>query len=178
MREVGGTARFLPAVAVPLAVAALAYGLWWISDRLVVIGPIDRATFGWAVVIPTWLAVPVAAGFAWRNLDSHDAVIAALVAGTAISGAAALLFWLAAAHPDCLAVRTPAQWILPSLIVGVVIGTGVAVSCLVSASLARDGHRWRSAVFGAGMQLIMVFVAILGAAAVLLAGPGCQRPPV
>ncbi|MBA2373099.1 MAG: hypothetical protein H0V74_02700, partial [Chloroflexi bacterium] len=46
------SARVAWGTAVPLALVALAYALWWLSDRLGYIGPLDRAAFGWAVVIP------------------------------------------------------------------------------------------------------------------------------
>jgi hypothetical protein len=36
-------------VAASLAAVALVYLVWWISDRLVFIRPVDRATFGWLV---------------------------------------------------------------------------------------------------------------------------------
>ena len=42
--------RLAIAMLTPLVGVALAYGLWWISDRLLYIGPLDRATFGWLVV--------------------------------------------------------------------------------------------------------------------------------
>jgi hypothetical protein len=43
------TGRRSPVVSIgaPLAGAAAAYLLWWISDRLLVIGPFDRAAWGW-----------------------------------------------------------------------------------------------------------------------------------
>ncbi len=61
--------RYVAAVLVPLALVGLAYVLWWISDRLLYVGPLDRAAFGWVVVVPVWIAAPVAAGFVWRTLD-------------------------------------------------------------------------------------------------------------
>jgi len=37
---------FVAGVVAPLAVAAAAYVLWWVSDQLLYIGPFDRAAFG------------------------------------------------------------------------------------------------------------------------------------
>src|SRR5437773_887043 len=54
--------RFFVGVAVPLALVVLAYFLWQVSDRLLYIGPLDRAAFEWSVVIPIWIGAPVAAG--------------------------------------------------------------------------------------------------------------------
>ncbi len=165
-------------VVAPLATAALAYGLWWISDRLVQVGPIDRATFGWAVVVPVWVMTPAVAGFAWQRLTPRNIALAAVAVGLLMSSVAALLFWLAVAHPDCEfgAVRTPGELMLPSLGVGLVIGVGLAASCVLTVAIIRRGHRWRAAFGGAAMEFGLVWVAILVAATVLL-GPGCQRPP-
>jgi hypothetical protein len=171
--------RLMVGVVVPLTVVALAYALWWVSDRLLYIGPFDRAAFGWLVVIPVWLAAPVAAAFAWRRLTSRDSIVAAIVVGTMITGLAAVLFWQSVAYPDCAygATHAPADWVVPSLILGGVIGGGLAVSGLLALRFAREGRRLSTVILGAGTEVLMVFAAILVAGAILL-GPGCQRPPV
>lgn len=179
-RPTGGPAvRLGLGVAIPLAIIALTYGLWWISDRLLYIGPLDRAAFGWAVVLPAWLSAPIAAGLAWRRLTSRSTLVAAVVLGVVVSSVAAFLFWQAVAHPDCEfgAVRLPIDFVLPSLFLGMVIGAGPAVGGLIAVPLVRGGHPWRAAVLSAGTELVLVFVAMLAATAVLL-GPGCQRPPL
>ncbi len=164
-------------VTAPLAVVVLAYALWWISDRLLYIGPFDRAVFGWAVVVPAWLMAPVVAGLAWRRLTPRDTVLAPAVLAVVVSAVAAVLFWVAVAHPDCQvgAVRTPAEFVLPSLLVGLVIGAGMAGSGVLAMTIARGGHPWRAALGGAAMEFFLIWVAILVGAAVL-GGPGCQRP--
>ena len=50
--QTGDVGRLVLAALLPLAVLGVVYAIWWISDRLVIIGPIDRATFGWLVVVP------------------------------------------------------------------------------------------------------------------------------
>lgn len=171
--------RFILGVAVPLAVVSLAYSLWWLSDRLLYIGPLDRAAFGWAVVIPVWITAPIAAAFSWRLLPQRATVLAAVVVGTAIGGVAATLFWRAVAYPNCEygAARTPGDWIVPSLTLGVVVGGGVAVSGLLASKVVREGRPWRAFVVGAGAEVAMVAAAIL-VSGLMLMGPGCQRPPV
>lgn len=183
MEPVGGPTGRLPVrvvlgVAAPLAVAAFAYALWWISDRLLYVGPLDRAALGWAVVIPVWVAAPVAAGFAWHRLTPRSSLLAAVLVGATISAAAAALFWQAVANPACEygAIDTPGDWVLPSLIVGGVIGGGLAGSGLFASKIVREGRPWRAVVLGAGAEVFTVFAAIL-VAGVMLTGPGCQRPP-
>ena len=172
-------ARVVIAAAAPLAAVALAYLLWWISDRLVVIGPLDRAAFGWLVVVPVWALTPTIAAYAWRALEGEETSLVAAAVGLVIAALAALLFWLAAAFLDCEfgAVRTPAEWILPSVIVGLVIGGGFAATCLLTVAVARRGRWWSALLVGAGSALALVFLAILVAAPFVMSG-GCQRPAV
>jgi hypothetical protein len=170
---------FLVGVAVPLALVVLAYVLWWISDRLLYIGPLDRAAFGWSVVIPIWIAAPVAAGFAWRGLTRTGRDVAAVVVGTVIGIATTVLLWQSIAFPDCQfgPSRTPAELVVPSLIVGFVIGGGQAGTGLLVSSLVRQGRPWRAAALGAAVAFGLVFAAILVASAVL-PWQTCNRPTV
>jgi hypothetical protein len=170
---------FVAGIAAPLAVAAAAYVLWWVSDRLLYIGPIDRAAFGWAVVIPVWLTAPIAAGFAWKRFSSSESTIATSVVAAIIGIAAAILFWQSVSFPNCEfgAVRTPSDWVVPSLIVGAVIGGGLGGSALLAARVVQSGRRWRGALIGVSTEVVMVLVAIL-VAGIMLIGPGCQRPPI
>lgn len=164
-------------VAVPLALAALAYLLWSISDRLLQVGPLDRAAFGWVIVLPTWIAAPVAAGFAWRVLDRRTTVAVATLVGTVVAGAAALLLWQAVAFPACetAAIHTSQQVVLPSLLVGIVAGGGLASSGLVSTRFARQGRVVAAVVLGAACQALVIAAAIVVATSLIL-GPACQRP--
>lgn len=169
------------ALAVPLGLAALAYALWWISDRLLYVGPLDRAAFGWIVVMPTWILAPVVSGLAWRRLTPRGGVVAAAIVGLAISGIAAVLFWLSVAYPHCDFgdVHKPGDWILPSLTLGLVIGGGFAVSGLIATRPLREGRPWRAVLLGGGAHVVMVATAIvLGGLILVLSGPGCERPPV
>ncbi len=134
-------------VAVPALVVALAYVLWWVSDRLGAIGPFDRAAFGWSVVIPVWLAAPVAAGFVWHRLGDHHNGITAGMFGALIGGVAAALFWMAVADPACAngPTRVPVEWVVPSLVLGAAIGGGLAFSALVASrtfSTVGSGRQW------------------------------------
>jgi hypothetical protein len=52
-----------------------------------------------------------------------------------------------------LPVRTPGDWMLLSLILGGVIGGGLAVSGLLASRIAREGRLWRAAAVGAGAEV-------------------------
>lgn len=174
-----GGARFMVAVVAPLAVVASAFALWWVSDRLLYVGPLDRAAFGWAVVVPVWLCAPIVAGLAWRRLGARATTAAAVVVGAVISSVSAILFWQAVAHPDCEygATRTPVEWVVPSIVIGTAIGAGVALSGLLAVGIVRSGHPWRAAVASALVGLACIFVAIF-VFVIMTPGPGCQRPPI
>ena len=169
--------RVALAALVPLMGATLAYGLWWISDRLLYIGPLDRAQFAWLVVVPVWSLTPVAAAYAWRALNPRQLVVAAGVIGLILAVASSVLFWAATAFPNCEfgVVRTPGEWIIPSIIVGFVIGAGFAATCLGATAVTRHARWWAVLSAGAGSGFALVFAAILVAAPFLMSG-GCQRP--
>jgi hypothetical protein len=173
--------RWGVATLTPLAGVAVAYGLWWMSDRLIQIGPFDRATFGWVVVVPLWALTPAAAAFAWRGLTFRQSAITAVAVGGILASVAALLFWSANAFPDCEfgALRTPAEWILPSIAVGAVMGGGFAATCLACAALLREGRRGAAVLVGAATAFSLIFVTLAVMAMLLGIGSGvCQRPPL
>lgn len=168
------------AVIVPLAVLALAYGLWVLSDRLLYIGPLDRATFGWLVVVPVWLLAPVAAGFVSGRLRPGQRLVAAIVVSVVVAGFAAILFGIATMEPDCQfgpRQSAPSSW-LWSVILGVVIGSGVGLSSLLAARFVRARHPWRAVIFGASAELAMAGLAIVVTTAILIGSAGCERPPL
>ena len=169
--------RLAPVIALPLFVGALAYGLWMLSDGLGYIGPLDKATFGWSVVIPVWLATPLVAALTWRSLSDAGRDRAALVIGAVVAAAATFLLFEAVAYPTCDTgrLREPIGWLIPSAMVGLAIGGGLAVSALAASGPARHNHLWHAAFVAAGTELAMVFLAILVASAFLI-GPACQRP--
>lgn len=174
-----GRLRLGVAIALPLAVVALAYGLWRISDALLVVGPLDRAAFGWAVVIPVWCAAPVAAAFAWRSLSRGERRAAALAFALLVSAISGALLWQSVAFPECAnPVRSAAGWIIPAVLVGLTIGGGLATSGLLGTAIVRSGHPWRAVLITAGTEFGMVFLAILAFVIVSLgAGYGSTAGP-
>lgn len=124
------------AVAIPLALLALAYALWAISDRLLWIGPFDRAAFGWIVVAPlSWLA-PGIAGLAWSGMPASRRLVAALIVGGLVAVVSAALVANAIDFAKCAPVSSIAEVLPASLAIGVVIGLGPALGALVAASVA------------------------------------------
>ena len=166
------------ALVFPLMAVAAAFALWWLSDRLMFIGPLDRATFGWLFVVPVWLATPLVSAFAWRGLASREKTIAATTLGVIVGGAAALLLWQATANPNCQfgAAHGPGAWIGPALVLGVLIGGGLAGSSILAANRIAAGRTLTAIAAGAGTQVGFMVVAILIFTAFALTTPACQRP--
>jgi hypothetical protein len=158
----------------PLAVVGLAIALWLISDRLIYVGPLDRATFGWSVVVPLWAAAPFAAAIAWQRLSTRTRRLASVACGLVVGLPVSVLLWHAAAFPACSPARQPQDWILPAIILGGVVGGGFALNNLLASDHVQAGHRWRALVIGAAGQLAIVGVGST-LAFVLFYGP-CQRP--
>jgi hypothetical protein len=79
-----GPAVLALAAAPVLIVASIA--VWWISDRLLYIGPFDRAQVGWVVVVPLFLLAPAAAALAARSAGRRTAAAVAAVVATVIGG--------------------------------------------------------------------------------------------
>jgi len=165
------------ALVAPLLVVGLALGLWYLSDRLLYIGPLDRATFGWSVVVPIWALAPIAAGFAWRGLGSRARRVAAVSCALVVGGVLAALLWLSVAFPDCQlgAARSPWEQSLPSIVLGGVVGGGFGLSTFVASGEVQARRPVRALVLGAVGQLAVVAVAPV-LLFLLFFGGGCQRP--
>jgi hypothetical protein len=166
-------------VATPLLVVALAFLLWEISDRLLYVGLLDRATFGWYVLLPIWTLAPLTAGFAWLHLSPRTRTLAATVCGFTIGVIAAILYVQVAPVPDCqygTLFYGPTHLDLVATGIGTLIGGGFGLSGLAASTQVRAGHPWRAVLAGAAVQVAAMFVAILLVAGPFAAGV-CQRPP-
>ena len=173
-----GCRRLGAAILAPVVVLALAYVLWWVSDRLVYLGPLDRAQFGWLVVVPLLFLAPVVAAFAWAGLTERRAIVASVVAGATIGLGLAFLFWRSVADPGCPTGNRfgPWDWFVPSLLIGAVFGASVAVSGLFASGFAREGsRRLTPSVVAVGTHLLFASVLLVIVGAMLSTGM-CERP--
>jgi hypothetical protein len=168
------------AIAAPLATLALAYAAWAVSDRLLYLGPFDRAQVGWLVVIPLVTAAPLVAALVWRDLSDAQMLIAGSAVAIAVGAVAALLFGFAVAGSasGCQVGSrlSPFDIAFGSAVVGLVAGAGYAGSGAIGAIVMRNGHTW----FGGVLSAVGGFVSLWAAA---LAGFGvfgfvgiCSRP--
>jgi hypothetical protein len=170
--------RDLALISGPLAVTAGAYGLWGISDRLLFIGPFDRATFGWLFVIPVWLAAPIVAAFLWRQAPGDRAGWLALAYTLIVGAVAGALFWQSAVGQSCetAPIRSATDWVVPSLVIGAVVGASLGLSSVAATAAAHDGRPWPVVIVVAvGIELLMAIIALLVVTSIVMTG-GCQRP--
>jgi len=167
------------ALVAPILVVGAAYGLWWASDRILYVGPLDRAQLGWLVVVPTLLAAPVVAGLVWAELAERQAIGAAAAAAAVVGLAAAFLLWRSVADPGCATGNrfAPSDWIGPSLVVGVLFGASLGLSGLVAARLVRQGRRVAGAAAAIAVDVALLAVILVAWGAMFLA-PMCERPVV
>ena len=152
-------------IGAPLGTVGIAYAIWWISDRMVYVGPLDRAAFGWLVVVPVWMLAPIAAAYAWRSLSGRELALAVTLTGLVVGAAAAWLIWAASAFEllDCQfgALRGPSDFIPGSLFFGAVVGGGLAGICRGTLAVLRRAPWWAALLVGAGSQLVLVFVSLI-----------------
>ncbi len=154
-----------------MALLTLAYALWTISDRLLQIGPFDRAAFGWIFVMPiSWLA-PGIAGLAWSGMPTARRRLAAIIVGGTVAVVAGVLLANAVDQVGCAPVTSWTDDLPGSLAVGAVIGAGPALGALLAAAVAiRTKGAWRPvaaiatggiigfvSLFAAIMTLVLVF---------------------
>jgi hypothetical protein len=171
--------HLLVAIAIPLAMLAMAYALWAISDRLLQIGPLDRAAFGWIVVVPIAALAPGLTGLAWAPLPASRQRIAAILVGGVVALVSGILLANAIDYMNCAPVTSWTDDLPASLAVGLAFAAGPVLGALAAASIAsRLQGLWRipaALVASVAIGLVGLFAAILTFAAMFPA-ISCAAP--
>ena len=131
------------AVGLPLALLAVVYASWYLSDRLGTIGPFDRAAFGWAVVVPLALLTPGVVGLATAKLGRRARLLGATVIGLAITVVGTTGMALGTHQLGCRLISSPIEAVPPALVVSAVAAIGFSAATAASGSLAASVRRWR-----------------------------------
>lgn len=165
------------AAATPLVVVSAAGALWWASDRIGQVGPLDKATFGWLFVVPIWAAAPATAGLAWRDLAATTRRRAAIAEALLVGGVAGFLLWLDVITADCQngLARTPLEFAVPAIVCAAAAGAVFGFGLSQASAQAVAGHRLRSIAVGAAAQLAIMLVVPTIAYVGFFGGP-CARP--
>jgi hypothetical protein len=154
---------------------AIGVVLGFASNALIWVGPIDRATFGWAIVVPMCLVAPVVSGLASRRAGDGPALLAALVAAALIG-----LFFagsLAASVTQLGCDPNPDH----ALVLGhaVPVGLGVGVAYVGSAWVVVRLRDRLALAIGAGLGAAVVGgVVSLFIFATQFAASSCAPPPI
>jgi hypothetical protein len=169
-------------VITPLAVLVLAFVLWMISDRLLYVGPFDRAQFGWLVVVPLLAAAPAIAGLAWQGMSNRRLLIAG-VAVTGLVGVAAGTLLAAAIigeRSGCLygSRLSGVDIAFAAAVVGLVTGAGFGLSGLAATVLMRNRHPWLGGLAGALGGFAVLWIAVFAALGSIGFVAICNRPPL
>jgi hypothetical protein len=169
LRDQSRPIHLLIAMAIPLAILAVAYALWAISDRLLQIGPFDRAAFGWIVVVPIASLAPGVTGLAWAPMPASRRRIAAVLVGGVVALVSGILLANAIDYVNCAPVTSWADDLPASLVVGLAFGAGPVFGALAAASIAGGvTGLWRipaALVAGAIIGVVGLFASVLTFAA-------------
>jgi len=164
-RQRSGVAELLLAVLLPLGILALAYALWAISDRLLYIGPLDRAAFGWIVVMPVSWVAPGITGLVWSGMSTGRRSLAAILLWGIVAAVAGILVANGIDWVDCQPVTSWTDVLPGSLAVGAVIGAGPALGgwfAMAAAGRASGAWRWIAAIATGGIVAVVgLFAAIM-----------------
>src|SRR5207244_6674206 len=138
MVEAGGRSRSLAALGVAPLLLLLGLAIWFVSGRLVTIGPFDRAKIGWAVVVPLLALAPGAAALAGSGSTSPG-LARLVVAGTSIVTGLFIVFGLAATitFVDCRAATGPLEVVPRTLPTAFAFGIGFAIAAAWDPALHR-----------------------------------------
>ncbi len=131
----GDSILWLGAAPLLLVCAVLA---WYVSDRLVLIGPFDRAQVGWVIVVPLIAIAPGVAAL----VERRTALVRQsrrVVAGVAIAIVAFVVVGLAltVTYLDCHPVGGPLDVVPRALPIGLVAALAYVLAYAVASVVAR-----------------------------------------
>jgi hypothetical protein len=176
MGEPARGSRSLATLSVAPSLLVLAVAIWFVSDRLVVIGPFDRAKIAWAVVVPLLAIAPGAAALAGSRSTSPG-LGRMVVAGTSVVTGLVVVLGLASAITfiDCRPATGPIEVVQRTLPTAFVFGTGFAISAAAAWVPALHGRRLVAVVVGAAVWIV---AAALGLFALFVSFPplSCGAP--
>jgi hypothetical protein len=136
---------------VPPVLLVLGLLSWYVSDRLVVIGPFDRAQIGWGLTVPLMALAPGAAAVAGTLTRRPDLARRLVWTVSILSGVVAWL-WLASSitFMDCRDVTNRSAVFIRVLPTALAVALAFAIGAR-AARLATDrGHLLVALVLGAG----------------------------
>ena len=161
MVEAGHRSRSLATLVVAPSLLVLALAVWFVSDRLVTIGPFDRAKIAWAVVVPLLALAPGAAALAGSRTTSPG-LARLVVAGTSIITGLFVVLGLASAitFVDCRPATGPLEVVPRTLPTALALGIGFGISAAAAWGPALHGRRLVAVAVGAAVWIVMAAIGL------------------
>jgi hypothetical protein len=163
------------AFAGPLLVLA-AIGVWHVSDRLIFVGPFDRAQVGWAVVMPLLALAPGVAGLAEgrEELEESSRLVANLTTlglglGATITVLATVTF------ASCRPVTNALEILPQALVTGLLAAATFALPYRISAYLSRQVRPWQAVVSAAALWVLLAALLIFVFSLFLFPALSCAK---
>jgi hypothetical protein len=161
MVEAGGRSHSLATLIVAPLLLLLALAIWFVSDRLVTIGPFDRAQIEGVVVLPLIAIAPGAAAIAGSGSTSPGLVrlvvpaISAAIALFVVIGLAATITFI-----DCRPVTSPLQVVPRTLPTAFVLSVGFALATAAAWGPAVRGRALVALLVGAAVWIVAAALAL------------------
>lgn len=145
----------------PLLVA-VSLLVWLVADRLVVIGPFDRAQITGAIALPLFLLAPGTLGVAAAQADARRGRLALALVPAALGVLAVAGLMATVAQVGCRPVAGPADVLAPALPVGLAVALAFGLPALAARRLAGRGSL--VAVASAAALALVGAVVVVGVA--------------
>jgi hypothetical protein len=159
--EVARGRHSLAELAIAPALLVLGWVIWLVSDRLVIIGPFDRAQVEGVVVVPLLALAPGAAALAGRR-TGRPRLAGLVVAGVSIGVAVFVLIELATSITflECRPVTSPVDVVPRVLAIAIVSGFGFAIPAAAAWGPAQAGRTLLALAVGAIVWMALSILAI------------------
>lgn len=113
--------------------------VWFVADRLVVVGPFDRAQIAGFIAMPLLLLAPGALGVAAAEAEARRGRLALALVPAALGTLAAAGLMATVAQIDCRPVASPADVLGPAIAVGIAVALAFGLPALAARRLAGRG---------------------------------------
>jgi hypothetical protein len=147
----------------PLLVA-VSLLVWLVADRLVIIGPFDRAQITGIIALPLFLLAPGTLGVAAAQADARRGRLALALVPVALGVLAVVGLMATVTQVGCRPVAGPADVLAPALPVGLAVALAFGLPALTARQLADRGSL--VAIAGAAVLAVVGAVVVLGVALV------------
>jgi hypothetical protein len=162
-------------IAGPLLVLA-AIGVWYVSDRLIFVGPFDRAQIGWAVVMPLLALAPGVAGLDEGRDEVEDS--SRLVANLTCVGiglGVTITLLATVTFASCRPVTNPLDILPQALVTGLLSAATFALPYRVSAYLSRQVRPWQAVIPAAALWVLLAALLIFVFSLFLFPALSCAK---